>query len=194
MIIVVSPFAFNLHLLWGEYVFNEGSFLSLPSLQKRYEYRRAWLIVVGILVCVHISSSEFGSWMVMGVLLCKCSVLDLFFFATCNPGDGCLIPAPYFPAFDNDMSIRVSCCAMKFMMWLLLLSSKLKGDVMLQNEVIPIPVQPTDTRTYIPTFQEMEEAVRVAEAKGIHARMLLVTNPGNPLGTLYPEATLKVMY
>jgi len=93
------------------------------------------------------------------------AVLDLFFFATCNPGDGCLIPAPYFPAFDNDMSIR--------------------------NEVIPIPVQPTDTRTYIPTFQEMEEAVRVAESKGIHARMLLVTNPGNPLGTLYPEATLK---
>lgn len=43
-------------------------------------------------------------------ILCKDSVLDLFFFATCNPGDGCLIPAPYFPAFDNDMSIRVSSC------------------------------------------------------------------------------------
>nr|XP_024370843.1 1-aminocyclopropane-1-carboxylate synthase-like isoform X2 [Physcomitrium patens] len=93
------------------------------------------------------------------------AVLDLFFFATCNPGDGCLIPAPYFPAFDNDMSIR--------------------------NEVIPIPVQPTDTRTYIPTVHEMEEAVLAAESKGIRARMLLVTNPGNPLGTLYPEATLK---
>ena len=62
-----------------------------------------------------------------------------------------------------------------------------------QNEVIPIPVQPTDTHTYIPTAQEMEEAVRAAESKGIRARMLLVTNPGNPLGTLYPEATLKVM-
>ncbi|KAG0620863.1 hypothetical protein M758_4G250500 [Ceratodon purpureus] len=93
------------------------------------------------------------------------AVLDLFFFATCNPGDGCLIPAPYFPAFDNDMSIR--------------------------NEVIPIPVMPTDTRTYIPTSKEMEEAVLAAESKGVHARMLLVTNPGNPLGTLYPEATLK---
>lgn len=64
---------------------------------------------------------------------------------------------------------------------------------LLQNEVIPIPVQPTDTRTYIPTSQEMEEAVLAAESKGIHARMLLVTNPGNPLGTLYPEATLKVV-
>lgn len=65
--------------------------------------------------------------------------------------------------------------------------------LLLQNEVIPIPVQPTDTRTYIPTSQEMEEAVLAAESKGVHARMLLVTNPGNPLGTLYPEATLKVM-
>lgn len=64
---------------------------------------------------------------------------------------------------------------------------------MFQNEVIPIPVQPTDTRTYIPTVHEMEEAVLAAESKGIRARMLLVTNPGNPLGTLYPEATLKVI-
>jgi len=93
------------------------------------------------------------------------AVLDLFFFATCNPKDGCLIPAPYFPAFDNDMAVR--------------------------NEVIPIPIQPADTRTYIPTAAEMEEAVLNAEKKSIRARMLLVTNPGNPLGTLYPEATLK---
>lgn len=93
------------------------------------------------------------------------AVLDLFFFATCDPGDGCLIPAPYFPAFDNDMAIR--------------------------NEVIPIPVQPQDTRTYIPTAEEMEAAFVIAEKRGIRSRVLLLTNPGNPLGTLYPEATLK---
>ena len=58
--------------------------------------------------------------------------------------------------------------------------------------MIPIPIQPADTRTYIPTAAEMEEAVLNAEKKSIRARMLLVTNPGNPLGTLYPEATLKV--
>jgi 1-aminocyclopropane-1-carboxylate synthase len=95
----------------------------------------------------------------------KYSVLDLFFFAACNPGEGCLIPAPYFPAFDNDMAIR--------------------------NEVIPIPVQPGNTQTYIPTAAEMEDAVVEAAKQGINARMLLITNPGNPLGTLYPEATLK---
>eukprot|EP00249_Psilotum_nudum_P015311 c25255_g1_i1 orf=313-1656(-) len=93
------------------------------------------------------------------------AVLDLFFFATCDAGDGCLIPAPYFPAFDNDMSVR--------------------------NEVVPIPVQPADRLTYIPTAKEMEIAVVEASKRGIRVRVLLITNPGNPLGTLYPEATLK---
>lgn len=93
------------------------------------------------------------------------AVLDLFFFATCDQGDGCLIPAPYFPAFDNDMGIR--------------------------NGVIPIPVQPIDTMTYIPTEKEMEESALAAEARGIRPRVLLLTNPGNPLGTLYPEMTLR---
>lgn len=93
------------------------------------------------------------------------AVLDLFFFATCDSGDGCLIPAPYFPAFDNDMTIR--------------------------NEVHPIPVQPKDTKTYIPTAEEMEAAVVKAVESGVQVKVLLVTNPGNPLGTLYPESTLK---
>ncbi|CAI5530951.1 unnamed protein product [Closterium sp. Naga37s-1] len=93
------------------------------------------------------------------------AVLDLFFFATCSAGEGCFIRAPYFPAFDNDMSIR--------------------------NEVVPIPIQPRDTRSYIPTTLEMEDAFTAAQARGIRPRVLLLTNPGNPLGTLYPEATLK---
>ncbi|GBG74171.1 hypothetical protein CBR_g17885 [Chara braunii] len=92
------------------------------------------------------------------------AVLDLFFFAVCDPGDGCLIPAPYFPAFDNDMSVR--------------------------NAVVPIPVQPRDIGTYIPTAEDLENAYSLAEEKGVHPRMLLLTNPGNPLGTLYPEETL----
>lgn len=63
-----------------------------------------------------------------------------------------------------------------------------------QNGVKPIPVQPADTQTYIPTAVEMEEAALAAEKKGVNPRVLLVTNPGNPLGTLYPESTLKVSF
>ena len=58
--------------------------------------------------------------------------------------------------------------------------------------MVPIPIQPIDTATYIPTAREMEEAVAAAEAVGIRPRVLLLTNPGNPLGTLYPESTLRV--
>ena len=65
---------------------------------------------------------------------------------------------------------------------------------LIQNEVSPIPVQPKDTKTYVPTAEEMEAAVVKAAENGIQAKVLLVTNPGNPLGTLYPESTLKVNY
>jgi hypothetical protein len=35
------------------------------------------------------------------------AVLDTLFFCLCNPGDGVLIPAPYYPAFDNDLQVCV---------------------------------------------------------------------------------------
>lgn len=57
--------------------------------------------------------------------------------------------------------------------------------------MIPIPIQPGDSKGYIPTALEMEQAVVDSAKRGIRARVLLLTNPGNPLGTLYPEATLK---
>lgn len=36
------------------------------------------------------------------------SVLDCLFQLLVGPGDACLIPAPYYPAFDNDLQVGVS--------------------------------------------------------------------------------------
>lgn len=55
-----------------------------------------------------------------------------------------------------------------------------------------MPIQPRDTKTYIPKVEEMESSLLEASKKGMKGRILLLTNPGNPLGTLYPESTLKV--
>jgi 1-aminocyclopropane-1-carboxylate synthase len=33
------------------------------------------------------------------------AVLDLLFQCIAEPGDGVLIPAPYYPAFDNDLRV-----------------------------------------------------------------------------------------
>jgi hypothetical protein len=35
------------------------------------------------------------------------AVLDLLFQCISEPGDGVLIPAPYYPAFDNDLRVSV---------------------------------------------------------------------------------------
>lgn len=34
------------------------------------------------------------------------SILDHLFFCLCDAEEGVLIPAPYYPAFDNDLTVR----------------------------------------------------------------------------------------
>ena len=34
------------------------------------------------------------------------AIIDNLFLAITSPGDGVLIPAPYYPAFDNDLRVR----------------------------------------------------------------------------------------
>jgi 1-aminocyclopropane-1-carboxylate synthase len=36
------------------------------------------------------------------------SVIDLLLHCIANPGDAVLIPAPYYPAFDNDLKVRAT--------------------------------------------------------------------------------------
>lgn len=33
------------------------------------------------------------------------AIIDMLFFCTCSKGDGVLIIAPYYPAFDNDLQV-----------------------------------------------------------------------------------------
>ena len=37
------------------------------------------------------------------------AILDNLFFMLGNPGDGVLIPAPYYPAFDIDLQVSSPC-------------------------------------------------------------------------------------
>lgn len=34
------------------------------------------------------------------------AIIDNTIYALCDEGDGVLIPAPYYPAFDNDLQVR----------------------------------------------------------------------------------------
>eukprot|EP00804_Cyclotella_cryptica_P009538 CCRYP_006231-RA/>CCRYP_006231-RA protein AED:0.34 eAED:0.34 QI:66/1/1/1/0.6/0.5/6/2038/501 len=81
-----------------------------------------------------------------------------------DPGDAVLIPAPYYAAFDADVKIFAGC--------------------------VTIPVHSADP-TIGPSAKDLESAAVLAEAKGLRVRILLITNPNNPLGTIYPPTVIK---
>jgi len=79
-------------------------------------------------------------------------------------GDAVLIPAPYYAAFDGDLRINAGCIA--------------------------VPVHSKDP-TIGPTVDDLEQAATWAENKGLRVAILLITNPNNPLGTIYQPEMMK---
>jgi 1-aminocyclopropane-1-carboxylate synthase len=75
-----------------------------------------------------------------------------------------LIPAPYYPAFDNDLSVR--------------------------NQIEPIPAH---LEPGAPLGEQLDAAAAAAAAAGHPVRALLISNPSNPLGTVMPEGELREM-
>lgn len=79
-------------------------------------------------------------------------------------GDAVLIPAPYYAAFDVDLKIIAGCIA--------------------------VPVYCGDPSRG-PSPRDLENAALAAEAKGMRVRMLLITNPSNPIGSIYTPEVMK---
>jgi len=79
-------------------------------------------------------------------------------------GDAVLVPAPYYAAFDTDTKFLAGC--------------------------VTVPVQ-CDDATAGPTVAELENAAKSAESRGLRPRMIIVTNPTNPLGTIYSREVMK---
>lgn len=90
------------------------------------------------------------------------AIIDNLFFCIAEPGDSVLIPAPYYPAFDNDLRAK---CALE-----------------------PVPVFMPEVGHL--SVEALEEALHTAARAGHPASSLLLTNPNNPLGTLYTESEL----
>mmetsp|Transcript_7691 Transcript_7691/g.19102 ORF Transcript_7691/g.19102 Transcript_7691/m.19102 type:complete len:311 (+) Transcript_7691:710-1642(+) len=70
----------------------------------------------------------------------------------------------YYAAFDADLKIVAGCIA--------------------------VPVHSSNP-SIGPTSDDLESAAAMAEAKGLRVRLLLITNPNNPLGTIYPPALIQ---
>mmetsp|Transcript_13868 Transcript_13868/g.30230 ORF Transcript_13868/g.30230 Transcript_13868/m.30230 type:complete len:487 (-) Transcript_13868:47-1507(-) len=92
------------------------------------------------------------------------SLLSHLALSLAEDGDAVLIPAPYYAAFDADLKIVAG--------------------------LIAVPVH-SKNPSIGPTPDDLENAATMAEEKGLRVRLLLITNPNNPLGTIYPPELVK---
>lgn len=80
-------------------------------------------------------------------------------------GDVCLIPAPYYAAFETDIHVVAG--------------------------LLPFPIRQANPMQG-PTEAELDLAYLQARSKGLNPKILLLTNPNNPLAVIYrPSVMLK---
>ncbi|KAF2575048.1 hypothetical protein F2Q70_00003405 [Brassica cretica] len=86
-------------------------------------------------------------------------------FCLANPGDGFLVPTPYYPGFDRDLRWRTG--------------------------VNLVPVTCHSSNGFKITAEALDAAYENARVSNIPVKGLLITNPSNPLGTTLDRDCLK---
>lgn len=99
-------------------------------------------------------------------------VLDELFWNLCDEGDGVLLSAPYYNAFDNDLTNRA------------------KAKIVQVN--LPESSEGSSTTHLFTesTVEAYERAYATATSSGIPVKALLLCNPHNPTGAIYPRTTV----
>ncbi|CAI5939261.1 unnamed protein product [Closterium sp. NIES-64] len=95
------------------------------------------------------------------------AIVEHLAYTLCDAGEGVLIPAPFYPGFI--------------------------GDFQLRNRVEIIPVATADQRLFQPTPEDCQSALEAAAARGVCVRTIVLTNPTNPHGTVWPEAAVAAL-
>ncbi|KAG9137870.1 hypothetical protein Leryth_023371 [Lithospermum erythrorhizon] len=90
---------------------------------------------------------------------------ELLTFILADPGNGLLIPTPYYPGFDRDLRWRTG--------------------------VKIVPVHCDSSNNFQITQEALEAAYADAESKNIKIRGVLITNPTNPLGATIQRLALE---
>ena len=93
------------------------------------------------------------------------SVLDTLFHILCDDGEACLLPSPCYPTFINDIESR--------------------ANVRVQM------VRTTAEKGYFPSLRELNEGYKAAANAGAPPKVLLLTNPTNPLGTVFDSEGIR---
>ncbi|XP_076946717.1 1-aminocyclopropane-1-carboxylate synthase-like [Bidens hawaiensis] len=88
-------------------------------------------------------------------------------FCLADPGDGFLVPTPYYPAFDRDLRWRTG--------------------------VQLVPIICDSSNDFKITEEALKSAYENAIASNIKVKGLILANPSNPLGTTMDKDTLKTL-
>lgn len=97
------------------------------------------------------------------------TVIESLGYSICNEGDGVLIPAPFYTGFKSDLEQRIGV------------------------KTIPVQLQCKGSNAFNISLQLLEKTLEDTEERGIPVKALLLSNPNNPLGTLYTEEELEMM-
>lgn len=92
------------------------------------------------------------------------AILNFLFHCIADENEVVLIPAPYYAAFEYDMSVLAKC--------------------------VPYPVHMDNPRNG-PQPEELEKVYQHLTYQGLKVKVLLLTNPNNPLGTIYSPSVLR---
>ncbi|MEE6466611.1 hypothetical protein FKM82_007009 [Ascaphus truei] len=100
-----------------------------------------------------------------------CAIICALSTVICNPGDGFLIPTPYYGGINAYTALYSG----------------------LQPVHVPLysKVGEGESYSFQLTTQKLEAAMQKGKEQGIQIRALILINPQNPLGEIYPAQLLK---
>jgi 1-aminocyclopropane-1-carboxylate synthase 1/2/6 len=101
----------------------------------------------------------------MVVLSGATAALDVLACALCDPDEAILVPAPYYAAFDTDLTARSGA------------------------RLLPVPMSPDNGFALDPVA--IDRALTAARRDGVVVRAIAVTSPANPVGHVHSAAVLR---
>lgn len=108
------------------------------------------------------------------------AVLENLCICLAEPGEGVLIPTPYYAAFEFDLVARAGLDIVPVP------TMAHHPEVAIDNNKDAIPPE-----AYYPNQSALDAAVEASRARGVEPKILLLSHPNNPLGVCYPPSVVR---